>query len=103
MAREIEAEYEKGFDEFFAELAQTSNTSTAGLPTQTATPGPVAESAEQRQARRWQMCLDAGLPMPRDTYAQLPRGINEIAKTEGITRQALAQDLNARRERLFGK
>ena len=70
---------------------------------QAATPAPVADSAEQRQARRWQMCLDAGLPMPRDTYAQLPRGINEIAKTEGITRQALAQDLNAHRERLFGK
>ena len=63
----------------------------------------MGENAEQRQARRWQMCLDAGLSMPQDTYAQLPRGINEIAKAEGITRQALAQDLNAYRERLFGK
>lgn len=63
----------------------------------------VAANAEQRQARRWQMCIDAGLPMPQDTYAQLPRGIKEIAKAENITRQALAQDLNAHRERLFGK
>lgn len=71
---------------------------------QAAAPAPVVgENAEQRQARRWQMCLDAGLSMPQDTYAQLPRGINEIAKAEGITRQALAQDLNAYRERLFGK
>jgi hypothetical protein len=70
---------------------------------QAATPAPVvAGGAEQRQARRWQMCLDAGLSMPQDTYAQLPRGINEIAKAERITRQALAQDLNAHRERLFG-
>lgn len=53
----------------------------------------VAANAEQRQARRWQMCIDAGLPMPQDTYAQLPRGIKEIAKAENITRQALAQDL----------
>ena len=71
---------------------------------QAAAPAPVvAANAEQRQARRWQMCIDAGLPMPQDTYAQLPRGIKEIAKAENITRQALAQDLNAYRERLFGK
>ena len=71
---------------------------------QAATPVPVVEgSAEQRQARRWQMCIDKGLTMPTDTYAQLPRGIKEIAKAENITRQALAQDLNAHRERLFGK
>lgn len=66
--------------------------------------GVVKEGAEQRQARRWQMCIDAGLTMPQDTYAHLPRGINEIAKAEGgITRQALAEDLNRHRERLFGK
>ena len=71
---------------------------------QAATPAPVvAGGAEQRQARRWQMCIDKGLTMPTDTYAQLPRGIKEIAKAENITRQALAQDLNAHRERLFGK
>ena len=71
---------------------------------QAATPVPVVEgSAEQRQARRWQMCIDKELTMPTDTYAQLPRGIKEIAKAENITRQALAQDLNAHRERLFGK
>lgn len=71
---------------------------------QAAAPAPVvAGNAEQRQARRWQMCLDAGLPMPQDTYAHLPRGIGKVAKAEGIKRQALAQDLNAHRERLFGK
>ncbi|OYY27829.1 MAG: hypothetical protein B7Y20_10705 [Acidovorax sp. 16-64-162] len=71
---------------------------------QAAAPAPVvAGSAEQRQARRWQMCLDAGLSMPQDTYAQLPRGIKEIAKAENITRQALAQDLSAHRERLYGR
>ena len=63
----------------------------------------VGENAEQRQARRWQLCIGKGLTMPTDTYAQLPRGIKEIAKAENITRQALAQDLNAYRERLFGK
>lgn len=67
------------------------------------TAAPVAESADQRQARRWKLCVDAGLPMPQDTYAQFPRGIRKVADSEGITRQALAQDLNAHRERIFGK
>lgn len=58
---------------------------------------------EQRQADRWQMCIDAGLPMPTDTYSHLPRGIGKIAEALKITRQALQQDLNAHRERLFGR
>lgn len=75
---------------------------------QAATRAPVAQdisgnSKEKRQADRWQKCIEAGLPMPQDTYAQLPRGMREIANSLGISRQALAQDLNAHRERLFGK
>ena len=58
---------------------------------------------EQRQAYRWQLCIDAGLTMPEDTYSHLPRGIGKVAESLGITRQALQQDLNAHRERLFGK
>lgn len=75
---------------------------------QAAAPAPVVntemtETQAQRQARRWQMCVDAGLKMPTDTYAYFPRGIGEIAKIEGIKRQALTQDLKAYRERLSGK
>ena len=58
---------------------------------------------EQRQTYRWQLCIDAGLTMPEDTYSHLPRGIGKVAESLGITRQALQQDLNAHRERLFGK
>ena len=58
---------------------------------------------EQRQAYRWQLCIDAGLTMPEDTYSHLPRGIGKVAESLGITRQALQQDLSAHRERLFGK
>lgn len=61
------------------------------------------QSALERQAHRWQLCIDAGLTMPSDTYASLPRGIGAVAKRLVISRQALAQDLNAHRERLFGK
>ena len=61
------------------------------------------ETREQRQARRWQQCSDAGLTMPADTYGHLPRGIGKVATKLGITRQALAEDLNAHRERIFGR
>ena len=63
---------------------------------------PVAPK-EQRQADRWQLCIDAGLSMPKDTYSYFPRGIGKVAAALKITRQALQQDLNAHRERLFGK
>ena len=69
-------------------------------PTEASLP---TESAAQRRMRRWQMCIDAGLEMPQDTFAHLPPGIRKIAESEGITRQALAQDLNKHRDHLFGK
>jgi hypothetical protein len=60
-------------------------------------------SAQDRQAMRWQMCIAAGLDMPTDTYAHLPRGIGKVARSIGIKRQTLADDLNAYRERMFSK
>lgn len=60
-------------------------------------------TTEQRRARRFQMCIDAGLKMPGNDYAPLPRGIAEIAKREGITRQSLAEDLKAHIRRLYGR
>jgi hypothetical protein len=59
--------------------------------------------AEQRQAARWQACIDAGLKMPIDTYAQYPKGINEVARSLGIKRQTLTGDLNKYRERKFAR
>lgn len=56
---------------------------------------PSVETQEQRQARRWKMCIDAGLQMPVNDYERLPRGIRKIAEKEGITRQSLAEDLKA--------
>ena len=61
---------------------------------------PPRETAEQRQARRYQMCVDAGLTMPTDDYAHMPDGIKEIAKREGIRRQSFVQDLKAHINRL---
>ena len=59
--------------------------------------------AQKRQEIRWQACVDDGLAMPTDTYAQFPRGIGKVAKKLGIQRQSLADDLNAYRNRVFGK
>ena len=61
------------------------------------------ETQEQRQARRYQACIDADLKLPRDDYAQLPRGIGRVADAEGISRQAFSQDVKAHITRLFGR
>lgn len=53
------------------------------------------ESKEQRQARRYQMCVDAQLNMPDNDYATLPRGIGKLAEREGISRQAFSEDVKA--------
>ena len=52
-----------------------------------------ATIALQRQAERYRMCEQAGLKMPKDTYAALPRGIGKIAKKLSISRPALSEDL----------
>jgi hypothetical protein len=61
------------------------------------------ESQEQRQARRYRQCVAAGLPMPSNDYAALPRGIGALAKAEGITRQAFSEDVKAHINRLQKK
>lgn len=69
---------------------------TAQSPAQNAT-------NEQRQADRYAICINAGLTMPTDDYAHLPRGIGEVARSLGITRQALSEDLKAHIRRLNGR
>ena len=44
-------------------------------------------------ARRYQMCIDAGLPMPDNDYATLPAGIGDLAKQEEITKQAFSKSV----------
>jgi hypothetical protein len=66
-------------------------------------PASEAESQRVRQERRYQMCVDADLPMPTDDYARLPRGIGALAKREGITRQAFAEDVKAHIRSLNGR
>jgi hypothetical protein len=61
------------------------------------------ETKEQRQERRYQMCIEAGLKMPDNDYAPLPRGIGDLARREGITRQSFAEDVKAHIRRLSGR
>ena len=63
--------------------------------------GPAQETPAQRQARRYQMCVDAGLVMPTNDYASLPRGVGKLADREGIARQSFSEDLKAHIRRLF--
>lgn len=53
------------------------------------------ETQRQRRARRYQMGIDAGLPMPDNDYAPLPRGIGKLADKEGVSRQTFAEDVKA--------
>lgn len=64
---------------------------------------PKKETAQERRARRWKMCVDAGLKMPSDTYGPYPRGYGAIGKREGVTRQSFKQDLDAHREKKFAR
>ncbi len=78
-------------------------------------PGPASEAlsdapdrapkltAEQRQAARYQACVDAGLDMPTDDYKRLPNGIKDIAKRFGISRPAFTQDVKKHLARLSGR
>jgi hypothetical protein len=61
-----------------------------------------APTALERQEARWQACVNEGLPMPTDTYGPYPRGIGKVAKSLGMERQSLCDDLNKYRERMFG-
>ena len=74
---------------------------------QAAAPAPVADSAssatetkEQRQDRRLQACIDAGLPMDtKDALLRLPDGVGKVAKLEGVKRQSFSSDVKAALQR----
>ena len=55
------------------------------------------ETSEQRQDRRLQACVDAGMLM-QDTKAvlhKMPAGIGRVAREAGVTRQAFTDDVKA--------
>jgi len=63
--------------------------------TDTATPAPV-ETPQQRQDRRLQACIDAGLPMnTKKALIRLPDGIGDVADQENVTRQSFSSDVKA--------
>lgn len=54
------------------------------------------ETTEQRQDRRLQSCIDAGLPMDaKAALSRLPDGVGIVADREGVTRQAFSADVKA--------
>jgi len=67
--------------------------------TDTATPAP-AETREQRQDRRLQACINAGLVMPKNSFGRLPKGVDKVAELEGVTRQAFSSEVKAALERM---
>jgi len=54
------------------------------------------ETKEQRQDRRLNACIDAGLQMHTDAaQLRLPDGVGNVADCEGVTRQAFTADVKA--------
>lgn len=53
------------------------------------------ETKEQRQDRRLQMCIDAGLTMPKTHIGRMPNGIGEVAKREDVSRQSFTEEVRA--------
>lgn len=61
---------------------------------------PLIESTEQRQKRRYEACINAGLAIEtQNTYAHLPRGVGKLAKAEGISNAAFNKDVKRHIER----
>jgi hypothetical protein len=90
------AEFKTRLELEAAHQKELQATTTVTLP-----PPAPAPTALGRQDARWQACVSAGLAMPTDTYGPYPRGIAEVAKSLGIARQTLTDDLNKYRERMF--
>lgn len=54
------------------------------------------ETKEQRQERRLQACIDAGLPTnTKAALSRLPDGVGVLSKNEWVTRQAFSADVKA--------
>ncbi len=57
---------------------------------------PASETKEQRQGRRLQACIDAGLPMnDKAALSRLPDGVGDVADIERVSRQAFSTDVKA--------
>ena len=59
-------------------------------------PAAASETKEQREDRRLQRCIDAGLPMDdKAALLRLPDGVGDVADSEDVSRQAFSKDVKA--------
>ena len=68
---------------------------TDAATTKPAEPVAPKESKEERQDRRLQMCIDAGLPMNERALLRMPDGIGKVAEKAGVSRQTFTADVRA--------
>ena len=77
---------------------EPKTTTPSPAPAPQASPVAVAasETKEQRQDRRLQACIEAGLPMDaKAALLRLPDGVGNVADREDVTRQAFSTDVKA--------
>lgn len=72
-----------------------TESASGGMKTAKAWPVVKKETAIARNARRYQMCIDAGLTMPDTTWPNLPDGVGQVAKQENISTQAFSKSVKA--------
>ena len=73
--------------------AQPVRTAVEALP-DSALP-PVTETPQEVNRRRYEMCIAAGLEMPDNDYATLPRGVGKLAEIEGVSTTAFSNSVKA--------
>lgn len=101
-ARSCGWRYDPWIDEYIAARGASLPRPAVGVPT--ANLGAKRSMTKvERQAMRYQACLDARLQMPANDIAHLPRGITTVAKSLGISRQSLSADVKAHLARLSGR
>lgn len=77
--------------QWFSDLADLDK----AMPVQVASQSFKSETKDERQKRRYDLCVTAGLKMPNDNYAHLPTGIGAIARAEHISTAAFSKDVKA--------
>ena len=84
-----------------AELQQFKSTTSPQQTAQATAAAPAPpESKEQRQDRRLQACIDAGLPMlTMAALSRLPDGVAKVADGEGVSRQTFSIDVKGALQR----
>ena len=79
----------------FGDFGRLDHTDQPSLNAPTGAANGSTETATQRQDRRLQQCVAAGLEMDKTALRRLPNGVGDVAEKEGVSRQTFSADIRA--------